>query len=735
MPPKRKAASKSDLEPIFEDFFVTLTPAALKDSAGREAQKHVKERGGFIVATLTHLVALPEDLSSDKPPAKLKAANEANASYGRTVYTVTPDFFIDSAKEDKVLEPKGYDPKTAKGSSSKDADANDDVAMPDANNHEDAEEEEEEKPKTRTSGRQKKKVEVQDDDKEEEKPKPRASTRRKAKVETKEEDEEEKEEEEEIKPRPSKRQKTKASKDEEEEEAKPAAPVAPKMVKAIKKGRAPVDHICGIASKVHVYEEGDNVYGEVLVVYIHTEISQNNNKFYVIQLLEEDGKQSYYVWTRWGRVGVNGQNKLEPCGSSLDKAKMLFEKKFQDKTKNHWDSRADFEKVPGKYFLIERDFGGDDEEEEEKEEPAADGKGKEPVKIPDSKLAKPVQELVKLIFNLDMMTKQMVEIGYDANKMPLGKLSKANMKKGYDVLKSIADLINGVSSNKNRELQDLSSKFYTIIPHEFGRNVPPTINSPQMVKQKLEMIEALGDIDIATTLMKDVKQNLDKNPIDVEYGSLKCELEPVDRKAEKFDLVERYMQNTHAKTHAHYKLELLDLFEVDRNGEDDRFSGGQGAKLHNHQLLWHGSRLTNYVGILSQGLRIAPPEAPVTGYMFGKGIYFADMVSKSANYCYTNRNENTGILLLCEVALGDTNKLKQADYNAGDTASRAGKHSTWGLGRTGPDPNQTVKLEDGVEVPCGTPVDTKETGLSLMYNEFIVYSLDQVKIRLVGGFE
>lgn len=35
-------------------------------------------------------------------------------------------------------------------------------------------------------------------------------------------------------------------------------------------------------------------------------------------------------------------------------------------------------------------------------------------------------------------------------------------------------------------------------------------------------------------------------------------------------------------------------------------------------LLWHGSRVSNFVGILSQGLRIAPPEAPVSGYMFGK---------------------------------------------------------------------------------------------------------------------
>jgi len=46
--------------------------------------------------------------------------------------------------------------------------------------------------------------------------------------------------------------------------------------------------------------------------------------------------------------------------------------------------------------------------------------------------------------------------------------------------------------------------------------------------------------------------------------------------------------------------------------------------------LWHGSRITNFVGILSQGLRIAPPEAPASGYAFGKGLYFADMFEKSA---------------------------------------------------------------------------------------------------------
>jgi hypothetical protein len=47
-------------------------------------------------------------------------------------------------------------------------------------------------------------------------------------------------------------------------------------------------------------------------------------------------------------------------------------------------------------------------------------------------------------------------------------------------------------------------------------------------------------------------------------------------------------------------------------------------ELGNRRLLFHGSGMTNYLGILAQGLRIAPKEAPTTGYMFGKGVYFAD---------------------------------------------------------------------------------------------------------------
>ena len=54
-----------------------------------------------------------------------------------------------------------------------------------------------------------------------------------------------------------------------------------------------------------------------------------------------------------------------------------------------------------------------------------------------------------------------------------------------------------------------------------------------------------------------------------------------------------------------------------RAGEATRF--GRWAQDDNRLLLWHGSRLSNFVGLLSQGLRIAPPEAPCSG-LWGGGI-------------------------------------------------------------------------------------------------------------------
>ncbi|XP_069044736.1 poly [ADP-ribose] polymerase 2 isoform X2 [Lepisosteus oculatus] len=483
------------------------------------------------------------------------------------------------------------------------------------------------------------------------------------------------------------------------------------------KGRAPVDAECKAKlGKAHVYCEGEDVYD---VMLNQTNVQFNNNKYYLIQLLQDDGPQVYSVWMRWGRVGKSGQNSLVPCGGDLNKAKDVFKKKFFDKTKNEWEDRSRFEKVAGKYDIVHMDYST---EEKEEEKPGAQ-LATQP-KRPESKLDQRVQALLELICDLKAMEECVLEMKFDTKKAPLGKLTPQQIKGGYEALKRIEECLNKKKTSK--ELLEACNTFYTRIPHDFGLRTPPLIRSEQELKEKIALLEALSDIQIAVKMVQSSASG-DEHPLDRQYHTLCCELEPVEPSSQEYQLLERYLQSTHASTHSDYTMTVLDIFTVNRKGEEEAFC----SHLHNRTLLWHGSRLSNWVGILNKGLRVAPPEAPVTGYMFGKGIYFADMSSKSANYCFANQKNSTGLLLLSEVALGDCNELLHADYNADKLPP--GKHSTKGLGQTAPDPRNAVAL-DGVGVPLGPAVRTgvaNEQGYTLLYNEFVVYDPNQVRMRFL----
>ena len=169
-----------------------------------------------------------------------------------------------------------------------------------------------------------------------------------------------------------------------------------------------------------------------------------------------------------------------------------------------------------------------------------------------------------------------------ANKMPLGKLTKAMIQQGYNHLKQIAEEIQKARPNAT-ELKRLSSAFYTVIPHSFGFNVPPTINNQLLLKSKLEMCEALADIQIATTILKDNVHDVTENPVDANYHSLQTRLEYVDKMSDVYRMIETYVKNTHGATHSHYSLEVEDVFQVEKEEEQKRF-----RPLHNRQLLWHG---------------------------------------------------------------------------------------------------------------------------------------------------
>ena len=122
--------------------------------------------------------------------------------------------------------------------------------------------------------------------------------------------------------------------------------------------------------------------------------------------------------------------------------------------------------------------------------------------------------------------------------------------------------------------------------------------------------------------------------------------------------------------------------------------------------------------------------------MFGKGIYLADISTKSANYCAASNSGNTGLLLLCEAELGTPSlRLKDAAYDAGEQAAEKGCISTWGVGRTTPKGWKDARCLhpdlEGVSMPDvkEEPGPSSEDGVYLLYNEFICYTVEQVRLR------
>lgn len=538
------------------------------------------------------------------------------------------------------------------------------------------------------------------------------------------------------------------------------AGLPPSMMKtATFKGRAPVDEQSGLVGTHHVLEHQGTLYDCVLS---QANVAKNRNKFCVIQALQSDkDPRELRLFTKWGCVGESGHIKLEPV-ASLDSAIDSFVSRFKSKTGNEWIQRENKGANPGKYTWLEQDYVQYVHEADEASDSGRNGalrhkslrpsnNGKDtassatsptktarPAGIP-SKLPPAVYSLGELIFSEKLFSDAVVEMNYDASKLPLGKINKNTIERGYSRLTEI-DTILGEPDIRHRELEILTSQFYSLIPRVFGRNhTPPVINTRAMVQRETVMVDNLCHMAAGMQLIHksgDQKSGQTTNPVDAFIANLKLEaIEPVPKDSAEYKALERYFYDTKGRMHS-FRFTIQEIFRVERVGDKERFGPFENLKPNNRQLLWYGSRTTNYAGILSQGLCIAPPEAPAAGTMFGKGIYLTDMSSKSVQYCHAYATKNQALLLLAEAQLGLELKLFNADYQADVRVRHEGKHSTHGIGQIGfkesqwEDASIVLGRQDlrNVKIPQGNPI-IEAGNYALLYHEKIVYHEEQIRLR------
>ncbi|KAL0207658.1 hypothetical protein P9112_012286 [Eukaryota sp. TZLM1-RC] len=501
-------------------------------------------------------------------------------------------------------------------------------------------------------------------------------------------------------------------------------PTSPR-IKPGSKVTVPVDPHCKVAGHCHVFVEDSIIWA---VSLNQTDLIKNSNKFYIIQLLQDDfNPNSFFVFRKWGRVGAKSPAVALLKFSDLNLAKSEFVKRHKDKTGSSFPT-THYEHQSGKYYPVELDFtkskGQTEEVMEEKKEERKNQEDEDGLMI---RLPERLESFIHFIFNVDFYRQAELNMNYDRNRLPLGKLSPSQVKKGYIVLSKIQDYLNGRRSTES--LEELTSTYFTLIPTDFGRNRPPVIQSQEQLRILLDNLANLSDMSVAEKL-RNIAQSMCSSNVDqtvIQYRQLSTELIRVMPEDEVFSTISKYVTKNKGPTHR-YGLKVLDLFKINRPSELERYNN---CSIGNKTLLFHGSRVTNAPSILKNGLRIAPPEVPHQGYMFGKGIYLANMATKSANYCCPEETENglEGTLYLVEAKLGKPAPLLDAQYLE---EPLPGTQSTWGVGRTTPSKASHVVYND-VSVPIGEATQSTghEGSCVLEYDEFIVYDLSQVLLKYV----
>jgi len=122
-----------------------------------------------------------------------------------------------------------------------------------------------------------------------------------------------------------------------------------------------VDPYFPVPDNYRVFAEKGCVWDVML-----SKLSNSMNQFYLIQLLVRKAKSTedvddnddnvfdyhdFALWTRFGTVGQQGQNKLSR-DLLLEDAKKIFSKTFKSKTNNDWANRESFVPILGCHVML-----------------------------------------------------------------------------------------------------------------------------------------------------------------------------------------------------------------------------------------------------------------------------------------------------------------------------------------------------------------------------------------------
>ena len=439
-----------------------------------------------------------------------------------------------------------------------------------------------------------------------------------------------------------------------------------------------------------------------------TDIKSNHNKYYALELHAakpakgagaKNGDPAFRLFTHYGRtddLDLSPDSGQKECRyfDSLEEAQGGYHSIYAEKT----SPRKGYKEVSlascriGSAKARGTSSGEVDAktlrklaEAEEKKAAAAGAPAPDQPKPLD--LHPGVADLVRYVFSeaTNALTATVAaKITAQGIETPLGILTLGQVEKGEAILAELHKLLQSggaaKSSKRRPKLEELSGEFYTVIPHRIGRS------RDAVAAAVIDSIEAFGQKQETLQLMKDMLQvNGDAGQIggnvlydavvDQQYLSLKCDVGWLDKGSKEYERIESHVLSVRPRFSGGIKIR--NIYTLRRPTEHESFT----SELDNQKLLFHGSRIQNWVGILSRGI-LLPKVAVNLGVRrtdagwLGNGIYFGDVASTSCAYTSPGKR-GTSLMALARVALGRTKKYTKITY--GLTAPPDGFHSCHGV--------------------------------------------------------
>lgn len=472
----------------------------------------------------------------------------------------------------------------------------------------------------------------------------------------------------------------------------------------------------GIAPKVKAWADADvnrprfteNWEVEYFDTLQWTDVKTNHNKYYCLELHigKDKGKQVVRLYTHYGRTDDLVKNpkagrRENRFYNSLEQAEDAYAALIEEKT---------LTKGYRKVELVFSNIGSDrlrtliSEIASSKSTPSSSTSGKPSAGdnyVDLSPLAPEVAELVKYIYeeaaaalNNTLGPAKITSLGIET---PLGVVNLSQIDKGEAILQRLYELFK-LGTHDESAVDDLTNQFYTVIPHNLGRNrnqISATrLNSMAAFEEKQDLLQLMRDMLNVTSEGK----SLGASDIDMKYRALRSKIEVIAPGNERFEEVKKTVlfsgvdvqdsdsygssSSSSSGPALHTASKLMDIkriYQITRPAERTAFNACRIQT--NQRALFHGSRVSNYVGLLSRGLMM--PKMVVAmggkrrdGGLLGNGIYFADSASTSAQYCSAG-SRGSRLMLVNNVALGTVYDFEKVAFGLMEPPH--GYHSVHGI--------------------------------------------------------